>query len=221
MTKGQKEVLHPIFLQCCQFATDAYWDNIFEDLAYGKTPHGCYISKNFICSNQKKKAFSYQIDTSDPEKTFNEVYNLFVVKLGLISSKEKAKRELEFRNTQESLKEMTKDWKTIQKKPTIRDILIEQYIVNMKRKHSLSVRQMRYLLSVIFLAMTFKVIVSSDIDYHDGQIHSIKGIDFEKHKINLDINLKKLEVSFSPQIVNSKKLMSESWEKFIISLQKE
>ena len=28
--------------------------NIFEELAYGKTSYGIYISKNFICCNQRK-----------------------------------------------------------------------------------------------------------------------------------------------------------------------
>ena len=44
----KKEIVYPVFLECCEFSVDSFWENIFEDLAYGKTPYGTYINKNFL-----------------------------------------------------------------------------------------------------------------------------------------------------------------------------
>jgi hypothetical protein len=220
MVKSIKEIVYPVFLQCCQYATDVFWENTFEDLAYGKAPHGSYISKDFLCCSYKKKTFSYKIENEDPKQLHDDVYDLLVNRLGMLSQREKAKKKIEFNNAQDKMREERKDWKTIQKKPKIRDLIIEQYVVRMKQKHNLSLKQMRYLLSIIFLAMMFKVITTKDIDYSDGILHNIKGIDFEKESIILGIDVYNLEVSFAPQIVLNKQLMSDSWEKYMKSLSK-
>ena len=43
----KKDIVYPGFIECLQFTEDIFWENIFEDLAYGKTPYGTYISKDF------------------------------------------------------------------------------------------------------------------------------------------------------------------------------
>ena len=62
----KREIIYPIFLECCQFTDDKFWENVFEDLAYGKTPYGTYISKDFLCCSYKKKEFSYKIEKKLP-----------------------------------------------------------------------------------------------------------------------------------------------------------
>ena len=64
----KREIIYPIFLNCCQFTNDPFWQNIFEELAYGKTSYGIYISKNFICCNQKRKEFSYKIENKEVKR---------------------------------------------------------------------------------------------------------------------------------------------------------
>jgi hypothetical protein len=46
---AKREIAYPVFLEACQYTEDAYWENIFEELAYGKAPYGTYISKDFLC----------------------------------------------------------------------------------------------------------------------------------------------------------------------------
>jgi len=55
---SNKEIVYPIFLECCQHADNMFWENIFEKLAYGKTPYGTYISNNFLCCGYKDKKFT-------------------------------------------------------------------------------------------------------------------------------------------------------------------
>ena len=215
----RKEIIYPIFLECCQYADDTFWENIFEDLAYGKAPYGTYISKDFLCCNYKKKEFNYKIENKEASKMYDEVYSLLTKKLGLLSQKEKVKKRKAFIDAEESIKESRKNWSDIRKK-NIKELLIELYVTRMKNKHSLSIKQARYLLSIIMISLIFKVIVAEDIDYRDGSIHRIEGIDFTKNHIFIERDLYKFEVSFAPHIVLDKKLMSDNWEKYLKELRK-
>lgn len=215
----KKDIVYPIFIECLQFTEDIFWENIFEDLAYGKTPYGTYISKDFLCCKYKKKDFSYKIERKDPKILYEEVYNLLANKLGLLSNTEKIKKKKMINELETNLRQSGKNWVDIKKK-NIKETLIELYVAKMKNKYSLSITQSRYLLSIIFVAMVFKVISNKDIEYENGVIHNIKGIDFIKRQIIVEKDLYNLEVSFAPDIVLDKNLMSDSWEKYLKDLKR-
>jgi|TARA_Y100000389_G_scaffold202830_1_gene249380 hypothetical protein len=215
----KKDIVYPVFIECLQFTEDIFWENIFEDLAYGKTPYGTYISKDFLCCKYKKKDFSYKIERKDPEILYEEVYNLLANKLGLLSSAEKIKKKKMITDLETNLKNSGKNWIDIKKK-NIKETLIELYVTKMKNKYFLSISQARYLLSIIFIAIVFKVITNKDIEYENGVIHNIKGIDFIKKQIIVEKDLYNLEVSFAPEIVLDKNLMVDSWEKYLKDLKR-
>jgi hypothetical protein len=215
----KKDIVYPVFIECIPFTEDIFWENIFEDLAYGKTPYGTYISKDFLCCKYKKKDFSYKIERKNPKILYEEVYDLLANKLGLLSSEEKIKKKKLCNELETKLKNSGKNWIDIKKK-NIKETLIELYVTKMKNKYSLSISQSRYLLSIICIAMVFKVITNKDIEYENGVIHNIKGIDFINKQIIVDKDLYKLETSFAPDIVLYKNLMSDSWEKYVKDLKK-
>lgn len=215
-----KCILYPVFLECLQFTDDTFWKNIFDDLAYGKTPYGTYISKNFLCCSYKDKEFGYKIERKDPQILYTDIYNLLSNKLGLLSHKEKIKKRVDFHKIETSIKEFrAQSWSNIRKQ-NIKDLLIERYVIDMKKKYSLSLKQAKYLLSIIFIAIIFKIITSNNIYYSDGKIQNIDCIDFSKKKFVLKTSIYDINVSFSPEIVVDKKLMSENWEKYLSSLRK-
>jgi hypothetical protein len=215
----KKEIVYPIFLECCQYTSDSFWNNIFEDLAYGKSPYGTYISKDFLCCNYKKRDFSYKIERKESHVLYEEVYALLTKKLGLLSNIEKVKKRKAFKDMEISTRESRKEWSDIKKK-NIRELLIELYVTRMKEEHSLNIKQARYLLSVIYMAMIFKVITSSDIDYQDGQVQSIQGIDFVNKRVFIDHDIYNIDISFAPEIVMDKKIMADTWEKYLKTLTK-
>ena len=210
----KKEIVYPIFLECCQYATDSYWENIFEELAYGKSPYGSYISKGFLCCSYKKKDFSYKIEKKNPKQMYEDIYNLLTNKLGLLSQQDKIKKRKLFKDVEKSLNDCRKNWNDIRKK-NVKELLIELYVTRMKDKHSLTIKQARHLLSIIYIGLVFKVITCKDIDYSEGQINNIEGITFSKRKINIEKNLYNLDVNFTTNIIFDKKLMSDNWEKYI------
>ena len=215
----KKEIIYPVFLECCEFSIDSFWENVFEDLAYGKTPYGTYINKNFLCCSYKNKEFSYKIERKEPHVLYDDIYHLLTKKLGILSRKEKVKKRVDFHKTESRIKEFRQDWGNIRKK-NIKDLLVQRYVVTMKNKHDLTIKQARYLLSVICIAIVFKVITSKDIEYENGKIQNIIGIELTEKKILIKRDIYNIDVTFSPEVFTDRKVMSENWEKYLSSLRK-
>jgi hypothetical protein len=218
----KKEIIYPVFLECCQFAEDTFWENIFEELAYGKCPYGTYINKSFLCCNYKGKEFSYKLERKDPLILYNDLYNLLTIKLGILSQKEKQKKRLDFHYIEKCIKNSQQNWKDIRKK-NIKDLLIERYVIEMRKKHSLTIKQAKYLLSIIFFAIVFKIITVKDISYDDSRITHIDGIEVNDKKIILKKNIYNIIVGgvmLPEDSVTPPKTMSDNWGKYIKQLKK-
>jgi hypothetical protein len=215
----KKEILYPIFLECCEFTNDIFWENVFEDLSYGKTPYGTYISKDSLCCNYKDKEFNYKIEKKDPKELYNDIYNLLSKKLGLLSQRDKLKKKIDFYNIEEEIKEGRKNWSSIRKK-NIKDLCIEKYVIDMKNKYCLSTKQAKYLLSTIFIAMVFKVITSKDIHYENGKIQHIDGILLKKKQIILERDIYNSDNNYNNCIIIDSNLIFYNWDKYILSLKK-
>ena len=216
----KKEIIYPIFLECSSLAEDPILKNIFEDLAYGITPYGTYISKNFFCCNYKDKEFSYKIDPSlNSQILYNDIQNLITTNLNILSSKDKNKKRLDFKQIEQELKDSHKTWLSIKKK-NIKDILIEKYIIDMKNKFSLTIKQCKLLLSSINTAIILKIINQKNILYENEKITKIEGIEFETGKVIIKKNIYSINTSFAPEIIFDKKNISDNWEKHIAQLKK-
>ena len=216
----RKEIIYPVFLECCQYTPDIFWENIFTDLAYGKPPYGTYITKGFLCCTHKKKDFSYKIENNkNSNELFNEIYSILTTKVGILSQNDKIKKRKLFNEVEVNLKQNLQDWNSIRKK-NIKELMIELYVTRMKDKYSLSIKQARFLLSIIFTALIFKVITSQDIIYEDSKIKEIKGIDFINKKLIIEKDLYNLKIDFSLEVIKDKSLMSETWDRYIKDLKK-
>ena len=140
-------------------------------------------------------------------------------KLGILSKKEKVIKRVTFHEVESRIKKHREEWGNIRKK-NIKDILIERYVSDVKQKYSLSVKQAKRLLSIIFMAIVFKVITSDDIDYHDGKIHNIKGFKYTRSNIVFNRQLYDTNANISPVCEQDTKKMSDNWEKYLINLRK-
>lgn len=217
----KKEIIYPIFLECCQFTDDLFWENIFEELAYGKGPYGTYISKGFLCCSYKNKEFSYKITRKDPKIIFDEIYGLLTEKLGILSYKEKAQKKLVFHEVGKNIKNSRQEWSNIRKK-NIKDAMYEKYVIDMKKEYKLTIKQCKFLLSMIMLSIIFKSISSKDITFKYDKIEHIEGIEFNKtengtYEINFLRPLCYKEDNISTDIIEEYgiKTMRENWEKYL------
>ena len=213
----KREIIYPIFLECSELSCDTFWKNIFEDLAYGQTPYGTYISKGFFCCSYKNKEFSYKIEKNDIQELFSDIQELSK-RVGILSYEDKIQKKIDFKNAESDMKGNRQKWCSIRKK-NLKDFLIENYVIRMKKEFNLDYKQAKYLNYVIFIAMIFKIITMKDIEYDEGEIKNIQGISFTDKKINLDKDIFSYE-GRKCILVDDRKFMSDNWEKYLFALKK-
>ena len=90
----------------------------------------------------------------------------------------------------------------------------------MKKKYSLTNKQCNNLISIIFIAMIFKVITPRDIIYENGKIVNIFGITFSKKKVKINRNLFIPNLNLKPEIIIDRKSIFETWEKYLKEIKK-
>ena len=215
----KRDIIYPVFLECVNYTNNIFWQNIFEDLAYGKSPYGTYFYKNFIICSYKDKEFNYKIETDEPSVIYKDLYQLFTQKLGLLSNKEKIKNKLDFFKYENDLKKSSETWKTIRKK-NIKDVLIERYVIDNKKKYNLTIKQGKYLLSLILTCIIFKIILPTDILYDNREITNIKGINFTDKHIIIKRDIIKDSINITDEQEYKKKTFSDKWVKFLINIEK-
>lgn len=217
----KQEILYPIFLECCQYTKDIFWEGIFEDLAYGRTPRGTYISKGFLCCGYKNKEFNYKIERKNPEVLHDDIYDLLTNKLGLLSRKEQVKKRLVFHEIEQGIKDSRQEWANIRKK-NVKDNMYEKYVIEMKQKYSLTIKQTKILLSLILISIIFKTITSKDIIFEEDRIVDIKGIEIKDGEIIQQRGLcsMKATITETPVSEQETKKMSDNWHKYIKQLSK-
>lgn len=187
----KRDILYPIFLKTIQYTEDNFWKDTFENLAYSICPSGSYISKGFLCSNIKGKEFVYKFIDKEPERIYNDIYSLLKLKLNIMSKNERSILLKEFEEVEENIRKIkTCTWNEIKKKG-IKDILLQNFLIEMKKKYELRITQIRKLYNLINLCIILKSISTSDIEYTDGEIKSINGIFFSKGKYKVDIDIYK------------------------------
>ena len=214
MPSKKRELLYPALLECCTYAPDTYWENIFQDIAYARCPYGSFISKDALCCSTKGKEFCHQLTSdSDPKERFDAIYKDLHENLGMMSRSERSRNREKFDNVERSLKSSRQSWSSIRKK-NLKDLMIETYVVRMKKQHNLSAQQARKALSLIFVAMVFKVVTQKDIQYAEGKILDINGISFSDKDVILQRDIYEAARSFGPQLIVEKKLMTNHWEKY-------
>jgi hypothetical protein len=222
MSKSNNEILFPIFLHCVEYSLDKFWGKIFEDLSYGKTPYGVYFNRDCLCCGKGKTGESTHIlDTKDPEQLHDNVYRLLNGTMGIMSPDERLKKQQDFIDIEEANKSNLNKWSDIKKKTT-KDLLIELFAVEMKRTHNLNIKQTRYLISFICMAILFKSITPYHIEMDNGRIVNIIGIDFTDSHMDFDLELYSAELDESTTGVSGdlRVKMIENWEKYIFGLKK-
>lgn len=205
-------------LECCQYAEDEFWERIFEELAYGKAPFGSYINKGFLCCGFRNKEFTYRLERKDPKILYTELYELLTNKLGLLSNKQKLEKRKRYR--EEETSEIPQDWSSIRRK-NIKDIMYQNFVLDMKKKYNLDMKQTKMLLAMLTLALLIKSIGPKDIIYENERIQEIQGIEFEKGSFTFSRPVySKIYTSNSAEGESQEKIdICQEWDKYIGELQ--
>ena len=190
MYSGNNDIVYPIFIDCMQYTDDIFWKNTFEELSFGRCPYGIYINKDNICCNYKDKKFCYNIyTTDDPETLFKDIFNLFNNKFGLLSKRDKLRKNKLFLSKQNEINRiLNNDWCNIKRK-NIRIMLIEKFVIQKSKEFNLSIQQSKELYSKIILGLLFKTIHKNCIIYENQHIKEITHISFKNMSFNVNTDL--------------------------------
>jgi len=85
-------LFYPIFLECCRFTSDHFWQHVFEDLAYQICPSGTFFDKDLFCCHVKQQEFAYRVfcndaPIADARTLFEDISHLLRSKRGLLEDK--------------------------------------------------------------------------------------------------------------------------------------
>ena len=186
----RREVIYPIFLKCIDYTgNDTFWRETFEELSYGNCYQGSYINKGFLCSNIKGKEFIYKFIDKEPDRIHQDVIKLFKEKLNIMSRNDRKILIDEIEEVEKNLKCIKNtDWIDIKKK-SLKDILLQNFLIKTKKIYELTDYQLKKIYNSINLGLMLKSIKNTDIIYDNGEIKEIKGIVFHTGKYLIDIDI--------------------------------
>lgn len=208
---------NPEFEECERYTLDPYWLEIFKNCVKGKMPKSIkYTNDGTITVYVDKKAECISLNIDDGKELYLTMMDIFKNKLGMKSSRDIDKQRLELKKVKDCLMGTQGDeWKQVKPKKT-KDALLLKYVLEKKNQYGLTSRQVRTLLSIIKLGMSFHSITMKDVDYHDGKIHEIKGIEYI---CDSDGHVKDFVIDI-PKFVGSKKEKSSDCDRMIKGLKK-
>jgi hypothetical protein len=171
-SRGKRDVVNPIFLQCKEFCPNEYWKGVFDDLAYGKYPKQMYVSGGYIQSaNRKKTSFFYHIKDKPLPRLTEEVIDLLTHHTDLISSDEIQKKK----NFNEQYKrDGWAQWKDIKRK-YVKDVLLMEFCLDLRKDYSWSLKKA----TDVFQALSLRIYGGqlTDIKMCNRRIVSITGFE--------------------------------------------
>lgn len=180
-----KTVIYNHIDKCRELTGDPYWKDVIYSCACGGFPKGIKYEVNKATLNVRyEHGRKFQTETFTLTDKISETYEIlmFIFKslLGMRSDTDisKIKSELEvIRKTNDI--EMDCEWKKL-KPRSVKNHILMNYAITKTESLGLEPRTANNLYRIIQLGFQFKNLTSNNINYKQGKILSISGLDFDK-----------------------------------------
>ena len=178
-------ISHPIFIECLNYNDDVFWKSIFENLSYGICPLGSFLNNDSFYSSCKK--FNYSFTNKPVKDVYKDIKKILSEKY---FNKSKFKDNyVQFYKEIEKNQKKSKDFWLIKKK-SLRDIIIQNYLIENKKKYSLTEYQIKKVYNFINIAFVLKILNKDDVISDEfGNIKNINYISFDKNKAILEFDI--------------------------------
>lgn len=187
-------IIYPFFLEFSDFTFDNFWKDIFISCACDRFPrsskydpetHTLYIRTPDVGGRNKTEQIKLPNKASDAYLLMTQ---MFQNKLNIYSSRDlKIKRE-EMEESRESRKvDLDCEWKKLKPK-SLRDTFIMDYVISMGQKYSLSNKDIKKLFHQLQSGFQFKHIDGNDIEYSNGKITNIQGVNYHPEDKKLEFS---------------------------------
>lgn len=171
----------PIFILCANLCTDNFWREVYKNLSKGNAPNGVTLTSDNIC--YKNNIYNYS------DKCPNDIIKIVE---SIVTIKNNGLTKWTHSNTQKKVKE----------------VLIINYLIQLKKEINLSDKEVKKLLDVIKISIIFGDISNDDIEYLDGKILSIKTL----NKNTLTIQSKYIRPKLAAP--KSSNMLSSKWSSY-------
>lgn len=215
--RGKKEVIFPIFQECCKIVDDDFWKSLYEELSYGKYPKGLYIKGHDLCNTNKRKFFAYNFLYKEAKEIIEDIHKLILENTNIYSNKDKKNKKKDIEKFKADIQSHINVEKfSMIKKKSIRELMITNFVIDMQKKYKLKWSEARNLLNIIQMGFIEKTISSNDVIFKDGKIKKIKGITYDGESfINENKSKLKDEVKVPDHFY-----MNKIWNKKVIKKSK-
>src|SRR5579872_3941638 len=176
-SKKGTAILYPDLIECSKLVRDQFWQQFYKDLACGKASKGIYITNGIIQTASKRKGFSFCITDKSPEIIIKELHKLLVTYTSICSHKDLDKKYQYINEIQKELNEYTHGKWTGIKRKQIRNILIMNYAISLRKTYKLSWPATIAAFQTIMNAFICKTHTSKDVTYSEGKIENIEDLD--------------------------------------------
>ena len=105
-----------------------YWRQIFNGLAYGRSPQETYIRNGFLCCDKAGKRFTYKLTGNTSETICDDIKQLLCSVLDIKQQREKSLRKHVYK-----VKEMPDSWRNIKSKGT-KTFLLELHAIHLSKQ---------------------------------------------------------------------------------------
>lgn len=185
---SNKVVIYHNIEKCCEFTEDSYWKDIIHSCACNKFPKG--IRYEVKLNNSPILHVRYECGRKFQNETFiltdklNETYDILMfifknlLKLRSDTDIDKIKSDLEIIRKTNNIKTNC-EWKKL-KPRSVKNHILMNYAITRTESLCLEPRLANNLYRLIQLGFQFKNLTSNNINYKQGKIISISGLDFNK-----------------------------------------
>jgi len=183
----KKNILRfPLLLEVSLRQKNKFWTDVFENLAYGRAPYGCYVTaSSFVVSKNKGHEFTYFLgeQAKSADEISAELIDILTKKMNFMSITDRLRKLENFKKIKDVIKnKMWKSsWSDIRRKKS-KDQLIEMYVLTLKDKNKISSSNVKSLLSAIVIGLIFKDIDSDNITMKKGKVVDISNIKIKNKK---------------------------------------
>lgn len=175
----KRKVLYPILAECAALTTDCFWKDLFEKASFGKFIKGFTINRDYLIYKRGSKSDSVLIPNS-PHEAYSVCVSFFQSSAKIYSDEDlkKIHEEERLMQLEEQLKERT--WSKTRKRQA--EVLIDDYICELKAKYHLGVEQGKKLEDLINIGLLYNYFNKDNIILKDGMISEIKSLKYDETK---------------------------------------
>jgi len=185
-TRGIRDVIHKIFVDCANVIDDPFWAEKFNTAARGKFPRGFSYNDGILVFRKGAKCHQLEVSNNPYEAAF-ACMEFFRGNGGIFSPMdEQQSLELQHARSQAVLTQQQLTWGDANKK--IQECMLSHYVIGMKSLMELTDLEMEQLRQTIRLGIANKFFGKHNIHVNNNRIHSIEGLLWNNQDRNFYIN---------------------------------